>query len=148
MINLFKKAQQDYIANMLKDPATKVAWGEKDGVYIFTYREGTTVYLIPKPFLYIRLSDEKKAPGIEKHIPAPDGMEPAKVVHTDAQGRVMLQSEHHTVYANEKLLKPFLAAKGAYLGVTGAYKPIRVYADGSPFCIGLVMPCNPSKAEG
>lgn len=148
MIMIFKKAQQEYIANMLKDSTTRLAWAEKDGVYIFTGMEGMVVYMIPKPLLYIRLNDEKKAQFLEKYLQDPDGMEPARVVHTDAQRNVKLQSEHHTVYANENLLKPFLAAKGARLGVTGPLQPIRVYANGYPFCIGLVVPCKPSKAEG
>lgn len=145
MLRLFRKAQQDYIAAMLKDPTTKAAWAEKDGVYLLVIAEGSAAYFIPKPFLYILLKEEKKAPGLSFLLDEPAGEEPARLVSTDPQGRVKLQSEHHTVYAYEKNLKPFLAAKGATLYVTSPIKPIRVYAEGNPFCLGVVMPINPAK---
>lgn len=145
MLRVFKKAQQDYIAAMLKDPTAKAPWAEKDGVYLLANAEGSVAYFIPKPFLYVLLNEERKSPGLASFIDEPTGEEPARLVSTDPQGRVKLQSERHTVYAYEKNLKPFLAAKGATLCVTSPIKPIRVYAEGNPFCLGIVAPIHPSK---
>lgn len=148
MIKVFKKAQKDYIDAMLSDSTTKAPWAEKDGIYFIANAEGSVAYFIPEAFLHIRLDEARKSFALDNFIPDPIGMEAAEVVYTDAQGRTKIQSEHHTVYVYEKNLKPFLAAKGANLAVTGPLAPVRVYVAGSPFCIGMVMPLHPNKVKG
>lgn len=144
-MKLFKKVQQGYIADMLKDSKIRTPWVEKNGFTLLADAVGVSACIIPNHLLYIRLPDDRVTQSLGAFFQDPNDQENAMPVGVDMDGRMKLESPHHTVYAYEKLMKPFLAVHGVRFMVSGPTKPIRFYVEDN--CIGLVMPCRPGKSR-